>query len=339
MILVYLALLLNYQLSEIQDFIFIGTCEYQFDHVGTLNLTKTHTYSGWGSISIDAEGNYLIADRRGAKALLYTPAGDLKAEFGRSGRGPGDFEIPNSIVRASNEKVYISDVFGKITVLNPGFSAFESVFSTNMMRISNLMELNENHLIFYGLRPNFIEEGKLIHILDKNSEEIAYSFFEKPELAKKYPHIISQSERMVNIAIGKNKLALSHALESEIYIFNDSLDNKYSFKLELPEFNSIHNLKPVDFQDLSVFTKFSSVSVLGFLSEKTLVMQTSRRLSMDPFQFESEDSYKTRTYIIDLQNESYCHADLDETIEYIDSNTKQIYTSSVSKRYIYNIYE
>ncbi len=339
MLIIILLLFLSLDSSPNQHANFTGACEQQLEHVGELKLSDTHLYSGWGSLSADTYGNYLIADLRNAKVLLYSPDGELLSEFGRRGRGPGDFEIPSSILRSSSGTVYVSDMFGRITVLDQSFNELESTISTDLLRVSSLVELNENQLMLYGLHPNFVEEGELIHILDKDSKEIVHSYFEKPELTGEFPSIISQSERMVNIAIGEDQVAVVHSLDPKIYVYNNDFELRDAVTMQIPEFIPIQELQPVDFQDISVFTKFSSISRLYFLSEKTLLMQTSRRLNMDPERFEYDDSYKARSYAINLEDQSFCKLNIHHAVDYVDSNTNRIYTSYASKRYVYQIYK
>lgn len=328
-----------FQSSQSQDITFTGTCEQQLEHVGVLDFTDSHAYSGWGSLFADAHGNYLIADTHGAKLVQYSSSGELVSQFGRSGRGPGDFEIPNSILRASDDYIYVTDMFGRITVLNPEFNDVDTIVETDLLRISSLVSLNNTQILFYGVRPDFIENGEMIHVFDKKTNEITQSFFSKPELSNSYPNVINQSERMANIAVSEDQIAITQRLEPIIYLYDNSFIRQDSLNIPVKEFSSIHDLEPSDFRDVSVFTKFTIVTSLDYLSDSELLMQTTRRLSMDPSRFEYEDSYKRRTYVVDLDKNELCEINNRNIIDYVDKNTGHIYNSSVSERYVYQIHK
>lgn len=72
-------------------------------------------------IACDPRGTLLVADTHYHRILRYSPEGELLAQFGRLGKGPGEFIYPTGLAVAADGTIYVSE-FGdndRIQVFTP----------------------------------------------------------------------------------------------------------------------------------------------------------------------------------------------------------------------------
>jgi len=55
------------------------------------------------------DGTLLVADTHRARILRYSPEGELRAEWGRLGSGPGEFIYPTDVAAGPNGNVYVTE--------------------------------------------------------------------------------------------------------------------------------------------------------------------------------------------------------------------------------------
>ncbi len=64
------------------------------------------------NLAIDAKGHVLVADTHYHRVLRYSPEGELLAQFGSGGKGPGQFLYPVGIDVAGDGTIYVSEYGG-----------------------------------------------------------------------------------------------------------------------------------------------------------------------------------------------------------------------------------
>ena len=70
---------------------------------------------------VDAKGDLLVADTHYHRVLRYSEDGELKAQFGEDGTGPGQFYYPTSLAIGPDGSIYVSEYGGndRIQVFTP----------------------------------------------------------------------------------------------------------------------------------------------------------------------------------------------------------------------------
>jgi DNA-binding beta-propeller fold protein YncE len=72
-------------------------------------------------VACDPRGTVLVADTHYHRVLRYTPDGELLAEFGSEGDGPGQFMYPTGLAVAADGTTYVSEFGGndRVQVFGP----------------------------------------------------------------------------------------------------------------------------------------------------------------------------------------------------------------------------
>jgi sugar lactone lactonase YvrE len=71
-------------------------------------------------LTVDAEGNILVADTGNARVVVFSPEGALLMSFGAYGTGPGQFRSPQRIAMGADESIMVSDFDNhRIVVFSP----------------------------------------------------------------------------------------------------------------------------------------------------------------------------------------------------------------------------
>lgn len=77
---------------------------------------KQVTFSNKVSLAQDRQENIYVMDAKRHKIYTFSPAGQFLREFGKMGRGPGDFYRPQHITVTKENRLVISDVFSVSTL-------------------------------------------------------------------------------------------------------------------------------------------------------------------------------------------------------------------------------
>ncbi len=79
-------------------------------------------------ISVGPDGDLYVADTHYHRVMIFSPAGELRGQFGRYGTGPGEFIYPTDVAFAPDGRIYVSEYGGndRVSVFSP---AREFLFS------------------------------------------------------------------------------------------------------------------------------------------------------------------------------------------------------------------
>jgi hypothetical protein len=87
--------------------------------IGAMDGDEWETFARISSIAFDGEGNLIVLDRGNQRVVKVDGAGDLLAEMGGAGEGPGEFGAPIGLSVLPDGSIVVFDV------RNRGFSIFE----------------------------------------------------------------------------------------------------------------------------------------------------------------------------------------------------------------------
>ncbi len=77
---------------------------------GGLSAPDWAQFSGRGAVSFDGSGNLFVLDTRAAQVIVIDPRGEHLRSVGRSGEGPGEFELPFQLVVWRDGRFAVSDM-------------------------------------------------------------------------------------------------------------------------------------------------------------------------------------------------------------------------------------
>jgi hypothetical protein len=96
--------------------------------VGSLYGDEWETFSRVGGVAFDAEGNLYVLDADNFRVVKVGPAGNLLAEMGGEGGGPGEFGMPFGIAVTSEGEVRVFDLgYGGFVIFGPDGAYSRSV--------------------------------------------------------------------------------------------------------------------------------------------------------------------------------------------------------------------
>lgn len=74
------------------------------------------------------DGRIFVADTHYSRVMIYSPDGEPLDQFGRNGRGPGEFELPTDIVVAADGTIFVGEYGGndRISQFTPDFEFVQS---------------------------------------------------------------------------------------------------------------------------------------------------------------------------------------------------------------------
>jgi len=78
--------------------------------VGALDGAPWETFGRISSLAFDSKGNLFILDGGNQRVVKVSPKGDLLAEIGRSGEGPGEFGAPRSLTLLPDGSLAVFDL-------------------------------------------------------------------------------------------------------------------------------------------------------------------------------------------------------------------------------------
>ena len=107
-------------------------------------------FSGRGQVSFDGAGNLHVLDHTAAQVIVIDPRGEHLRSVGRSGEGPGEFELPFQLVVWRDGRFAVGDIFrNTIQVFAPD-GRFERVLRTGEQGTLRQMRPDPQGLALYA---------------------------------------------------------------------------------------------------------------------------------------------------------------------------------------------
>ncbi len=167
-------------------------------------------------VTVDTNGDLLIADEQESQIRVYSPTGQLLTSFGRKGQGPSEFNAPLGAHRRSSGEIVVIDSDGKGVVFSPDGSEVKTTFRIPLSPIYATDMISDSLFVVAGRRPGEIG-GDLLHLLNLNSLSLGHSFFPPPPVMKN-----KGAELMVgfvDVAARGDTIAAVYSVSDTVYLF------------------------------------------------------------------------------------------------------------------------
>ena len=97
---------------------------------GGLTAPDWAQFSGRGPVGFDGAGNLHVLDHSAAQVIVIDPRGEHLRSVGRSGEGPGEFELPFQLVVWRDGRVAVSDIMRSTLQVFAPDGRFDRVLQT-----------------------------------------------------------------------------------------------------------------------------------------------------------------------------------------------------------------
>ena len=116
---------------------------------GGINAPEWAQFSGRGDASFDGSGNLHILDARAAQVIVIGPGGEHLRSVGRSGEGPGEFELPFQLVVWRDGRFAVADVLRESIQIFAPDGRFDRILRTRDQN-TLLIKPDPNALALYA---------------------------------------------------------------------------------------------------------------------------------------------------------------------------------------------
>lgn len=242
-------------------------------------------------IYVSESNRIIVGDSTQSTVFVFDMDGELIVSFGRSGRGPGEFNFITGVIQLSMGDILVSEPSGRIHRFSENgtfLRTYNIPITGNMARMT---EINNHQLLLAGLNKR--GAGNLLHFLNIDTGDITQSFFEAPfEMGAFGGVLFSQSSTASAIFDG-----------TYIYAFISFKNTLYVFDLNANLINVIDNInfehllpltpEPERLSDRQLAAKmesFSKITNLYWVSEDIMLIEHYRSVDvqLSPFRFSVE---------------------------------------------------
>lgn len=260
------------------------------------------------AISIDEKGNFILTDFKQNLVRIYDSTGILSDQFGRSGRGPGDFEYPTSTIRLSSGKLLTTEMSGKLSLFTNDGNSLLKTYNTGVFPLIKVHRVSNDTVLLVGRKRNN-DVIMLLHLFDVSTGKIQKSFLEFPALEKEYGGLFHSIAEIATVSLSNNnKIAASITPFNEIYLYNT--EGEFERKVTLP-FKYFERVKKIDRplnsqESRNLLSTFSLIDKIFWLDENTFLVQYLIHKEINLLEIEVEYSLATvkldGTILFDINN-------------------------------------
>jgi hypothetical protein len=170
--------------------------------------------------AIDPFGGFLVADEGEGFARRYSPTGQLLAQFGGKGSGPGEFQNLIRVVRLQDGTLAAFDVHNKVAFFDSAGERLLRTSRTPVGPLHSVMILDDSLALLGGqLHGNPEDPDHRLHIWNLRSDSLIRSFF-SPALPSDAHAMAAQLAGWVNADRRGDTLAVVTSLSDTIYLLS-----------------------------------------------------------------------------------------------------------------------
>ena len=209
--------------------------EDAFEVVGTLDLEETdEVLTVQPMVTVGDAGELLVAEPMEGQVRAYGLDGRLRANFGRRGQGPGEFEFPISAHRTLDGDLVVADVaLGRLTFLSSGGPDSVRVADLPGVDILAAHDLGDGRYLLAGYRMGGGgAPGEFLHRWNRETQELERSFL--PMRVPDELLALAQSMLGTIAVVEADTIWAAWSMADTLYKFDSGGDRLGAFPLALP---------------------------------------------------------------------------------------------------------
>ena len=270
--------------------------EFSFGHQGyQLLINPVH-------FATDRDKSIYIADHHAPGVFEYNIEGDYVKNFGREGRGPGEYVNPKAI-ETDEKKLYVHDVANKrLLIFDLNSDSSEVVYINR-----DLVEFDTQEDKLFAFAPiNFlaeasIEDEQLITVFDKNGERLTsfgkyLTFVDGMPSGMSWPKIETEN--------GLIHIAFTYFPYYRVY----TADGELLFEINLSDISGIQDpVKNYREKNYKRGAKGFSGVIRGMdvYDNRVFISRESKSVFIDEFEFENNNLTHVRSYKHERPSDEY----------------------------------
>jgi hypothetical protein len=171
-------------------------------------------------VTMDAAGNFIVADNRESQVRLYDQRGRLLNYFGRKGGGPEEFAGIVSALRLPQGEILVIDANGKGAIFPPDSKRASRTLRLPVAYIWEVDLVDDDRLLVAGRLPGG-EASPRLHLVDLETASVLNSFFPPPPTAVAGKPI-ERNVGFVSATVYGDTIAAVYSVSDTIYLFDRS---------------------------------------------------------------------------------------------------------------------
>lgn len=225
----------------------------------------------WPVVEAEGPSGFLVADPSEAQLRLYTGDGDLLRAFGRSGKGPGEFDRLVRALRLRSGLIAALDMDGRLTLLDSAATRVVEVSTLPILPVYDARVLDDSTLVVSGRYTGAPQS--LIHLWSMTRRHVIRSVGElrppRPELEAAY---LTAGGAVLTVVA--DTVFFAHTVSDTLFRYVASDDRLDRIPMTIPGFRTLRAPSPIgndasEFQDW--LESFSTIS--GLASGHSLTLQ------------------------------------------------------------------
>lgn len=221
-----------------------------FVAVGELTLDENPSVINVSpKVSVESNGQFLIADPREAQVRVYSAAGRLLRHFGRRGQGPGEFQRPIAASRLPSGEVFVADFSRRLVIFDSTGERSILTASVPLLPIYAAIPLSSQRVLLAGQQSSTSARTRipLIHVWNRHTQEIERSFFPTP--GDSVVQLAARNFGAAYMAMRGDTIAAVSALSDTVYLFNVNGQPLGTVPLHIHEYLRVRSYTPQETSD------------------------------------------------------------------------------------------
>lgn len=215
---------------------------------------------------------YYILNRKSSNVEVYNLDGKFINKIGSSGKGPGEFLFPTSIL-VDEGRIMVAEFNGQIEIFSLDGIHLETL-NVPIMPLSSFKTINYEHILLEG--KHYKDEAiNLLHIYSLKENKIIKSFFPMPLQNNKYSNIFYILGELIQSIIFEEFIYCFFTPLNELYVYDIKGNMVSKTKIELDYFKRIKENTRVSSKkmEMEYLKSFSKITSIYRISKEQLIIQ------------------------------------------------------------------
>lgn len=246
-------------------------------------ISLENSFTKATSVTIDGQGRLISTNVKQANVKVHDKNGQLLVNYGRSGRGPGDFMYPLSTIRLTSGRLLTIEFHGKISIFNETADSLIDIHNVEILPLSEVHEIDENRILLVGSK-RIGDQVKLLHVFDLSTGRILKSFLNLPFNLSDYGGIFNSISKLAAADVKDGYIASIITPFPEIIFFDTDGSIVRRQEIEINNFKKIEQqngeLNPRNAAEY--ITTFSLAENIFWLDEDNILVNFYRITNFEP---------------------------------------------------------